>query len=364
MKRHFSMFFLVAVVLFFGCDPQHTPTPPDLHERAALADDVAQMRAEIAAATAEMLAEGERLKKMAAPLLASKRGAPRTRPAAVITVPGDFATIQDAVNAAAPGDVILVSGTHTGQGVINIFTDDLTLDGGGDAFVQGIRFQIFSDDVRITGFTLNMRIWVVGGDRAEVTHNDVSNTGSGIAVFGGSEGALVAHNSSHDNVDGLFLTDTRDNLAEKNNLNDNTRFGIVVTSDGTVPADDNVLTRNNVNGNRFGLTLNNAAGNVFTDCNVNGSTAHGVRVFDSTGNAFTRCTVNGSAFFGIAFVDSDGNMVQAGKANGNGEVGIALFDSDNNTVSDSQARGNKTCDVVDDGSGNVFTNNKFGSVNC
>ncbi len=66
----------------------------------------------------------------------------------------------------------------------------------------------------------------------------------------------------------------------------------------------------------------------------------------------------------MLLLDSDDNEIHAGHANGNDDVGIELITSDNNTVEDSKAHGNKVCDAVDGGTGNVFSNNKFGSFNC
>ena len=53
----------------------------------------------------------------------------RSRPAdGVLRVPGDFATITEAVEAAAPGDLVLISpGTY--NEAVNVTTDDVTIRG-------------------------------------------------------------------------------------------------------------------------------------------------------------------------------------------------------------------------------------------
>ena len=235
------------------------------------------------------------------------------------------------------------------------------------AFSEASRIQVFADDVRITGFTLKkMRIWVNGGDRVEVTGNHVSHTRTGIAVFGGSRDCIVRDNQSHNNVHGLFLTDTEDNLVEKNTFTSNSFAGIILTDAGIgdMPTHNNTLVDNNVNNNRRGLRVLNSDGNVITDCTVNSSDLSGIVLFESTGNVLIGCTANGNGFRGMLLLDSDDNEIHAGHANGNDDVGIELISSDNNTVEDSKAHGNKVCDAVDGGTGNVFSGNKFGSFNC
>ena len=369
MKRLISISFLIVVAVFIGCDTQDTYTSPERNERTAILDDLMALEAEITATAASMNAEAE--KALTEHRLAARKSAPAARStSSVIKVPGDYDTIQEAVDAAAPGDVIEVRGTHTDLEVINIFTEGITLDGS-KAHLKGsmesaARIQVFADDVRVTGFTLDrMRIWVIGGNRAEITNNNVSHTGSALAVFGGSEGSMIKNNHAHNSGDGLFLVNTRNNLVEKNKFNNNSRFGIIL-SDGNegTPADNNTLLDNTVNGNTRGIRVFGSHGNVITDCTVNGSDLSGIVLWKSTGNVITDCKANGNGFDGILLIDSDNNEIRESMANGNTEIGIELITSDNNTVADSKANGNKTCDLVDDGAGNVFVNNKVGSFNC
>ena len=364
MKRLNALLLLIVVAAFIGCDTHTAPTSADRGDAVAERDDVMLVRTRIAAEAAQMRAEADRLMALAQQSLSARKAAPRVlSPSGLIEVPGDYDTIQEAVDNAAPGDVIRVRGAFKEQGVINVFVEDITLDGtrahleGG----PGARFQIFADDVRITGFTLKqMRIWVFGGDRVELTGNKVSHTGSGLAVLDGSRDCVVKSNHSHNNGHGLFLRDIEDCLIEKNTFSSNTNAGVILTQ----AVHNSTFLDNNLNGNRRGLRVFNSNDNEITDCTVNSSDLSGIILFESTGNVLTDCTANGNGFRGMLLLDSDDNEIHAGHANGNDDVGIELITSDNNTVEDSKAHGNKVCDAVDGGTGNVFSNNKFGSFNC
>lgn len=364
MKHYPLLTLVLAAAVLISCDAPSGVFAPEAPTPEA---DV-MTRTRITAEAAEARAEARQLAALARPRpAASKRAAGARTPHGVIDVPGDFATIQEAVDAAAPGDVVRVRGGFKDQGVIDVFTDGLTLDGT-RAHLEGrddlaARFQIFADDVRITGFTLKrMRIWIIGGDRVEVSGNHVSHTGSALAVFGGSRAARVVHNQAHNSVHGLFLTDTEANHVEGNVFQHNRSVGIILTGEG--PANDNVLIGNVVNGNLRGVRIFGSHGNRLSACTANGSDVAGILLFEATNNVVTDCTANGNGFGGIVLIDSDGNTISQSHANGNKDVGVKLIEADGNTVEDSRAHGNEVCDAVDGGAGNVFTGNSFGTFNC
>ncbi len=389
MKRFNALLLLILAAAVIGCD---TNTPPAPAHRG----DATAVRARIAAEAAAMQAEADRISALARQSLAARKSAPRAlRLSGTIEVPGDFDTIQEAVDAAVPGDVIRVRGTFTDVGVINIFTEDITLDGGreddddddGDDFAAakaadddddgddddddddsaylvgapGARFQIFADDVRITGFTLKqMRIWAFEADRVEITGNNVSDTGSGLAVLDGSRDCVVKNNHSHNNGHGLFLRDIQGCLIENNTFRNNTNVGIILTRD----VHNNTFLDNKITGNWRGLRVFESNGNVIHDCKVNRNDVAGIVLLEAYNNEITECQANTNGSDGILLIDSDTNTIHESQANRNEGIGIHLRDSDNNTVEDSKARRNTECDAVDGGTGNVFSGNKFGSFNC
>lgn len=100
----------------------------------------------------------------------------RTEPSASIHVPDDFATIQEAINNATPGDMIFVSsGLYHERVVINKTVmlvgenrETTIVDGG----FAGSVFQITADNVSVTGFKLQNTGWKWGRSGVEVYNAD------------------------------------------------------------------------------------------------------------------------------------------------------------------------------------------------
>lgn len=107
--------------------------------------------------------------------------------AETLKVPSQFETIQDAVNAAEPGDTVLVAkGTYPEH--VTVVTPGLTLKGKGatiDGRYQGTCLAVAADDVTITGFTLvnggTTQVLLGPGDGTEAGGLLVLGTGADIS---------------------------------------------------------------------------------------------------------------------------------------------------------------------------------------
>lgn len=119
-------------------------------------------------------------------------------PSANWDVPGDFATIQDAVNAASPGDRIVVDaagGPYVEN--VDIATPDLKLEGVDNPEINGTVSIMAADGVRIDGFTIDSEtnaVNVYGSDHVRLTNStieagDISDVGQ-------------------DNSDGIYADDS------------------------------------------------------------------------------------------------------------------------------------------------------------
>jgi nitrous oxidase accessory protein NosD len=118
----------------------------------------------------------------------------------IVGMPGSFATIQAAVNAASPGNTVRVDpGVYHESVVIN---KQLTVQGGGffPTVVDGAlvatndrttSFTISADDVTLAGFTIQ-------------NNNDL-NHGAGIVISPGVSGTKILGNNINNNVTGLYL---------------------------------------------------------------------------------------------------------------------------------------------------------------
>jgi parallel beta-helix repeat protein len=223
--------------------------------------------------------------------------------AATINVPGNYPTIQAAVNAANPGDTIIVQpGTYNESVVVNksikihgapnkpnpvVDATGVAADSGcGDpaGFNELDGFCVFPlgpspiTNVEIDHFTIQnfsgsgiIAVNAVGlnfhdntaidndeygiarfdSSQTQIVHNDVSGSGEAGIYVGDSPNAsaLVRLNNAHDNGIGIFLRDSSHGTASENTANDNC-FGILLVDSGAPGQTfDWVLVHNTTNTN-------------------------------------------------------------------------------------------------------------------
>jgi parallel beta-helix repeat protein len=115
--------------------------------------------------------------------------------ASEIVVPSDaIATVQAAVNAAAPGDTIRVLPGSYDEDVF-VRTQGLKLHAETEAGAVAVTsFLVLAEDVEINGFDVSNGIMLIDSARGRVSNNSVSSSGTGIYVSG-SPGAQIDHNT-------------------------------------------------------------------------------------------------------------------------------------------------------------------------
>jgi parallel beta-helix repeat protein len=220
-----------------------------------------------------------------------------------IYVPDDFATIQEAVDAAHEGDVVFVkSGTYNesvsiDQSISLIGEDPATTTIIGDMRLSGTVVLIRHHYVYVTGFTIQPSayswtrrgvhllhvsycnvfgnvilnneegIWVYGCSTINITGNTVSGQGPGI-LLECSPANLICGNVVRNNNLGVRFIASPNNTLCNNTISSNKHAGLVVDSDGNSIL-DNIIEHNRASGIEL-LGVNNILkGNKFNNNTLN-----------------------------------------------------------------------------------------------
>lgn len=139
--------------------------------------------------------------------------------------PADFSTIQEAINAASPGDTIIVrDGTYTENVDVSKSLTIKSENGAETTIVQAENsgyevFDVTSDYVNISGFTIEGAT-TSAGIRINSSHNTISNNvlrnnDQGISVYG-SSGNVIEYNLCEFNWENILLGDSFENVVRDN----------------------------------------------------------------------------------------------------------------------------------------------------
>ena len=260
-----------------------------------------------------------------------------------LLVPEDFDLIQDAVDAASPGDVIQVaSGTYNENVIVTI--DEL-------------RLQADGDDVVLDGSDLGgIGIHVLGTDGVRISGFIVENFEAGI-VLEVAEDSRIRNIETRFNDsdtaslrDGLQLVDSHHNRIRNVYAHDNGHNGITLKSGSS----NNDLKKNvtNDNGKNLAVGLN------FGGC--------GIQLI-SSGND-NNSIIKNEAFrngWGIQVGGgSNDNKVIRNESHENQRAGVVVLEpGSNNLIVRNDAEGNGTADVAPSGTFDLFDqgelNNKW-----
>lgn len=204
--------------------------------------------------------------------------------AAVLSVPSQYKTIQEAINASSSGDIIRVSaGTYKEQIELKA---GITLRGEGyektviDGEKKNGNVVVGANDTVIEGFTIrnsgsraksgdNMDAGIKGGDNAAmaVLNNRIENNNAGILLSHGST-SLIANNIIEKNeVFGIYMLYSAP-FVENNIVYRNKVYGIYCASSKPTIANNTIV--DNPTGIYTEVTSSVVKNNIFTDSSVIG----------------------------------------------------------------------------------------------
>ena len=334
MKRKGLFLATVAVVTVLGCEQGSHPNAPQVGPPTA---QLAKIEKQFLQREREYLAARD--KRSTPSRLASSNCDPQE-----LHVPGDYATITGAVNAACAGSGIIVhvEGSPYNE-VVWVSQNNLRIVASGDVTLNGT-FIVQSSGVRIEQFNFNIpsspniAVWAYSTARdLEVLNNRFNGSSSryGVVLNVGSQDCLIEKNRG----DGLAM-------------------GILASGQG------HTLVRNEFRGSAFkGIQLfanssllvgNTSSSSVLAGIGVNGAN----NVLERN-----RCTLNGT--HGID-VQSGPNTIGPGNvSNFNQGYGISLISqTGGNTVTGNWFQCNKSGPIFDQSPGNSIFENITTSSDC
>lgn len=250
---------------------------------------------------------------------------------AIIYVPDDYSTIQEAVNASSDSDTIIVrDGTY--YETITI-AKPLTVQSekGADSTTVAAAdpddyvFRVTADSVTISGFTIT---GATGEKKA------------GIYLGDGADGCSVSNNIVSNNYYGIYLDSASNNTLEGNTCHSNSNEGIFLWS----ACNNNTIDNNTSysNGGHGGIFLwKSCENNTITNNTCYSNPDHGIKLHESSNNNLlenNRCFENEHEGIFIGF--SDNNTIKNNTCNSNTQSGIFLRVSNHNLVTNNRVEFN------------------------
>ena len=298
-----------------------------------------------------------------------------------IGVLGDvYPTIQAAIDAASPNDIIVVhSATYTENIDVN---KPITLQvaSGDTVTVNALSssvsvFTVNANNVTISGFTVS---GATGGGQAgiflsagvadcNILDNILTGNFDGIWLGAGSNHNTLANNTLSGNYQGFEVYISSDNNFTNNDANSNTKYGFKIDS-----GNNNTFTGNKANSNSdkgFYSVAGDGGGSTnstFTNNTANSNTRHGIHLIGSNvGATLTGNTFNANLVTGIKLQDTVTGLDIQNNNITNNPTGIGIDSSvtgvDGLTVTNNCISGNTNYGVSNAGTGTLdATNNSWG----
>ena len=236
--------------------------------------------------------------------------------AATIPVSCPGASLQAAVNLAAPGDSISVSGTCNENILVRNEKQRIAIDGGGTATINGPSSATPTINVRGKGITiqgLNITggsngIEVNRGSNAVINNNIVHATGGAGVVVYELAFAVITNNTIQDNPeDGIMISESSASRIGFNNETD------IVASANTIQSN-----------NGRGISLFNNSSARIVGNTISGNAATGILVRGDSHADIAGNQINGNGGDGITVIDN--SSVSLGET-----AGSTIFDLPNST---------------------------------
>jgi parallel beta-helix repeat protein len=211
----------------------------------------------------------------------------------------NYTVIQDAIDAASPDDIIEVRG---GTYLENVIADKvLVLRGSGNPVIDsngnGSAVKLNENGIVLEGFALinanRSGIEIKSNDNITIRNNIIRNNLDGISIDSSFNSSIIgntinnntnigldledsalnaiAHNIIYSNTDGIELRGSNKNAIRDNLIINNTTYGVSLENRLLSEAgpggfsDNNLLERNQIEGNKYGIYLAYSEGNEISE---------------------------------------------------------------------------------------------------
>jgi parallel beta-helix repeat protein len=218
--------------------------------------------------------------------------------AATVTVDCAAASLQTAINAAASGTIINVSGTCNENIRFSQSKNLITINGGGTATINGVDLSKHSIDINGRGIVIK-RLHITGGydgiritrgGTATIDTNTIENAAHNGISIGQTSHADIVGNTIQNNVNsGIVVNDNgsahigfvsfQDTTAKANTVQKNGHNGIVVQRSSSADIVGNKILSNTNNG----IVVHSASHADISKNTINGNTADGIHVDENSG---------------------------------------------------------------------------------
>jgi len=221
----------------------------------------------------------------------------------IIRVPEDYPTIQEAINAANPGDTIIVSMGLYAEGQINV-NKSLTLLADGGVLVDGLGkghvFYVTASHVTIKGFRIKNA--GISALYSGITLKNVRNcTLSGNIIRQTAHGILLSLSNNNTLIDNaVAVSSVRLKDSSNNKITNNTIPGFSLTK-----SNDNTISGNTIT--LTGASLSYSRNNIIINNNLKGS-LNGVSLSKSSNNTISGNTFN-PIFYSVSLSKSSNNTI-------------------------------------------------------
>lgn len=246
---------------------------------------------------------------------------------------GSLFTIQEAINAANPGEVVYVpNGIYFENVVLNKSVTlvgespgNTIIDGGGRS---GVLIQVTADNVSVSGFTIRngtFGVSMVNSRFGNINGNSMEGDTQGIYLQNSDNNLVTANNLTND-ASAITIQQSNGNSILANSLMNNYNPGISIYD-----SHSNTVSRNFIENNpAYGIYLENCQNTTISDNSVT-LVCTGIHLQSSQNNTISGNTVTKTGPLAINLDHSDENTVERNDLRKN-ELTIQLFYSFNNVV--------------------------------